>query len=1213
MASHCAISEENMDVTVSHSTDPSSAADVLKRSRSTSNSNRFNTGRYEKGEPSKSRHLNESAGTAEIVKKGGSTTNTSHYNSEHSVHDEDERNKRPRSSNNGGFLLSSTIFERSFKHRHTSHERQKSRQTKVIPKNLAKKYSNGSQMEENPPATKKESMEFENTKVTQATAVIEPIKQEFRETPNTPPNNSSVPLDTDSAHIVNLALNLSENRRNASRRVYSIPQISGGMVESLGGGSLRQHLQNQRRIPRVIPPNSNQTSHSIPALLRPSQRASSPLSVMFNTQEAQAYQYNFSSSTLARAEKARITIELMAQYRRLLHFVPPLKSNTSEKIQLGREYNPLQYIRNRKLRARISKSIDGEAQGFGGLEKVTNWVDDVAKVASFCEFQYTQDFFLPRFEGDLNDEASPTIVSPRSNSGMTPARVKRPRVDWIINPADLIADLYWLEKDHNKKLIEDRDGNTIYPSNKFTNLTPQDVQDKEAHLETFSSSPKQVFDIQMESNFPETRSSQYDPQRISESATSKARQKLRVVRDATINHGSDHRSRGRFRSRSTSSSLSLSSDMGHRRRSRGRISEDFQDHAKNLLEKQILEMIAREEKEKELALEGDKIMQSIESQKLLLNPSLKSQCHSRSSTMTSGDLKYYGLPSRPSNEIHGFVPQNLTDWRDTTSESTAPNSPQIRVAALRNSATQDVHNNNLAAVSSSALTQRSTSVVRKSIQPFQAHNHDPKIVDESKGKEKNRHRSISIARRALITSVDKRKENSLSPKKLTMERIGLDNSRVGNDIVSTGRLKVEGERLSSIRGFLRSPRNPVVRVSDFLWKKDSMLGTSSNAQVDNSDSEELPFHQHESESLRIIHGKNERRSSRENSTGASLEEKESLAQQDASLRLKNRSMLATPLECETEASHAPQNASQLMKHNLPRIDVQPAPSTEQYESLRNDQNTSGSSSNYDFKSPIVLEADASLENALDVPDRRQNTLPFIRDSSPYKNSSSKNKETKHRHPWVCDGRLALGSDVLTKREVARLRVILLGSGMRAREIQRRITTSKDVSSKGPLANADHLPLSNGSVAQDLSIEQYRCAARNISEEIQHSSLTWKATSDKFTQTSAEVLGGRITNLQSRLTESLTLMTRTATDEAEVVSRDLVMDYSLEVTHVADRITQIMRRRGARFRWLRRKGWAVLEWALIGIMWWVWFIVMIVRVFSGLVKGVIRVIKWMLWL
>jgi len=131
-------------------------------------------------------------------------------------------------------------------------------------------------------------------------------------------------FNVDSTQIVNLALNLSESRRNASRRIASTPLPQGGLGESTTGGSLRRHLQAQRRISRNISPKADRGDRATPASRTAAgARLNSPMQTSFDAYpDGGMYHYHFSASTLARAERAKVAIELMAQYRRLFYSKP---------------------------------------------------------------------------------------------------------------------------------------------------------------------------------------------------------------------------------------------------------------------------------------------------------------------------------------------------------------------------------------------------------------------------------------------------------------------------------------------------------------------------------------------------------------------------------------------------------------------------------------------------------------------------------------------------------------------------------------------------------------------------------------------------------------------------------------------------------------------------------------------------------------------------
>ena len=40
---------------------------------------------------------------------------------------------------------------------------------------------------------------------------------------------------------------------------------------------------------------------------------------------------------------------------------------------------------------------------------------------------------------------------------------------------------------------------------------------------------------------------------------------------------------------------------------------------------------------------------------------------------------------------------------------------------------------------------------------------------------------------------------------------------------------------------------------------------------------------------------------------------------------------------------------------------------------------------------------------------------------------------------------------------------------------------------------------------------------------------------------------------------------------------------------------------------------IVEWALVGVMWWLWFMVVLVRVVMGVGKGAVAAVRWLFWL
>lgn len=131
--------------------------------------------------------------------------------------------------------------------------------------------------------------------------------------------------------------------------------------------------------------------------------------------------------------------------------------------------------------------------------------------------------------------------------------------------------------------------------------------------------------------------------------------------------------------------------------------------------------------------------------------------------------------------------------------------------------------------------------------------------------------------------------------------------------------------------------------------------------------------------------------------------------------------------------------------------------------------------------------------------------------------------------------------------------------------------------------------------------------------VQASGQRWQSSADHFTGKTSLDMQNRIWNVRTRVADDLSGLTRRAADEADETSKDLALDQPLRVKHVVDIIEKMLRKRRRRFRWVRRGLWLTVEWLLVGLMWYVWFVVMILRVFFGVGRGFLAGVKWLLWL
>ncbi|KAH7327052.1 hypothetical protein BKA65DRAFT_509832 [Rhexocercosporidium sp. MPI-PUGE-AT-0058] len=1073
-------------------------------------------------------------------------------------------------------------------------------------------------------------------------------------------------LDVDSVQIVNLALNLSESRRNAQRRVIStpLPPASGGLGESFTGGSLRHHLQQQRRVSRNISPKPDRGERTMTASprLASGQRVNSPLQASFETHPDGQYQYHFSASTLARAEKAKNAIELMAQYRRLLQYVPQLKpqasekantaspsgtapgspvisaslgpsrtiSNTSSNRTLGRPYNPLQYIRNRKVRARNSRAIDGEAQGFGDLEKVSPWVDAVSHQASSEDSQTADCLMMPQFSKAADDAASP-FGSPQSTLGKShtaPVKVKRPRIDWFTNPADMIADVFWLEQDDNKKLIEDRHGQRIFPPSAELK---RPVSRRSEEAEVKNTSPKAKADDlgidmrMLDTKLPEFKSVKSEGERFPDLSTSRARQKFRDVRAAARLH---HGHSGSFRHLRSSRSRSDGSDsddsddsMPRRRVSRHSGTADSFDNGKGILEKQMREILAKEAEE--ARWENSKQRNDVAP----LKPAPKdiskvvangSGGHSRSASLvkdsrTSGQT---GSSGRASLEVPGMNGRGSMEDLNTT----APNSPSAKATMLGDrfipSIAMDLSSGRSRPTSPS---RRPLSRMRSKIRPFYERSHESGHQEEDG--------TIAASIEQDLESPDPRRR-SISPIKKVISR-ATDESQ--KSFRKSGSIR-KGKEDSGIRGLFKNTRNPVSRVSDLLWKKESSPGQghSSGFSTDESDIEETRNPQ------RATH-------SRDSSVGTPFEDADASSPHVERTSYVNGvpplpiftspfERRGRPTQMKSEDSYvAPDSRSRQLptredrrmygpnhlQDNTPRIDVQNAsptssPDTPPINNFHRDSSVSDIDSRRNSISNGVHRADARLNSILGLPGKRRNALPITGLAS-LEASHDRRPSIGSRQWSISDRSPSEHRGPMNRREIARVRALLLSSGIKAKEISRRAAELKDLRTDKEPLYGDIAEMVHENIEPVPKSQQHRLAARIISDDVQLSSQIWQESADTFVNDTVNELMSRIGSLQHRLVDDLTPMTRTAADEADEVSKDLVTSQMLKVKRIGDKIDKMTRTRRRRFRWLRRGGWVMVEWALVGIMWYVWFMVVIARVIMGVGRGIVGSVRWLFWL
>lgn len=1100
--------------------------------------------------------------------------------------------------------------------------------------------------------------------------------QDLQASPGVPsPRSSSSSMDMDSTQIVSMALNLSESRRLAQRRVSSQPmppRLAPLSTDNTVAGTLRQQLQQQRRASRGLSPRLEQgpgkrvlSNGKLPG---PIQSTSDPMGL------EGPYQYHFSNSTLARAQKAKDHMELLSQYRRVLELLPPLKANSLSKSstlsdaspftmpmslhsidatnQIGRPYDPLQYIRNRKVRARERKTIDGESQGFGDVNRVTDWVDEVAKWVATRQFRTPGSPALPPFSGaDVVSMDSPPINGSRPAGAIV--KPKRPRNDWIVDPADMLADIYWLEQDDHKRLVEDRNWKRVFPQDSEL-YRPLSRATGDPSPGAPSTSP--ALNIGMEAGSKataEAKAAKSDNESFPASTREKARQKLQELRGfhrhnpSSQNHQHDH---GLLSGKRPSTSSS--SDSEHHRRARRATHGDTD---KDILEKQMMEMMERESQDVESGttqlLEGPELkhlktrpsyMTSGAPFSASVSASVSRQHSRRDSHIVVSDVddKHNSdrsrmvspqRPSRESLEVPPFRGRRMS----LGSESSVPNSPEYRLSRRDNYFMPGIGADLSPTSSRPSSPSRNPFTKVKQIFRDRSRERTTERLQEvmHSDKEGSAESSANLAEAATLSahellSLEKpvateTRSESLGPDvKLTSRTTG--GSHRSHRKTNSIRLSDPG---AGLRNLFRGPRidsvlkSGVSKVSELLWKKESEGEDSDSSTLSSDDSD------------------NDKRQKRKEPKSLSL---------SPTASLRGRSGQGAKRE----------------KHYL---DVMPPfiPTSENKDS-NNERGSMGAplsnpashrSTRFDLLRPPRIDISVAADGAPGADDDSRV------DASDTESRLGKIKETAENESRRPSMALSIGpfgtrrtsaddiresrnfsiSEIglapkkeapLSRREVARLRALMLSSGVMAMEISRRAhqTTSistnssskvyKDVTAA--LGNRVNLPeimqlapeeQRDEIFAQSVSqVNLFPVTAHILGSAMQSSRQKWQSEAEALKhRTRVDLIDGRIEQLRTRLQLDLTAMTRTAAEEADEVSGDLVDGQRRKIQAVVDVIDKLLRRRRRRFRWVRRAGWLALEWLLVGFMWYVWFVVMIARIFLGVGRGFVNGVKWLLWL
>lgn len=1014
------------------------------------------------------------------------------------------------------------------------------------------------------------------------------------------------PLPIDPNQLVHMALNLSESRR---RDVAAGPLItpqaraaSGVQREaSLGngpGGSLRKYLNEQRQTSRNLSPGGvgGSPSRHMSRSMQRSASLANPTSVR-------------SDATYARADKARNYIELRMEYLRLLEFLPPLKldadapgnffvsannvpgsphaqltrvpSYAGKQHQLGRPYNPLQYIRNRRSRARERRTLDHASHEFAHVEEIRDWVDRVEQHSKRPGFRRDNTVTLPKLHGDHPSEVDPGQPS-------------RPHKGWVFTPEELLADAYWLEQSDNKAIIESRHGRKIFPTKDAPIpelLVPRESKEypdkrRRSWVDDIAGNPDTVL-----------------PGNESDKGSDRGRKRrlLPGFHADSPRHGKHSRRTSRLRGLDSDTSDSENES----KKGRPRIVVDTEHNTgplalqmENMLKKQAADAQAKSP----TIISPDTPNKWGRDQVDGSEPKTARDSLDVPRT-TNGFVGIdrqgsFKMPPRartnPTINLEGHG--NRSSFEDL--DSTAPNTPTFEKRFPH------------IGTDLSPPASRGASPTRKSrrskLNPFhQDHAQENKRsshletdLPEFEKQRGSRHVSEETADSAHVG-------HAILGPNAVRSLLGHRKNDSTTSLPSPDKLRRKGtdEPHSAVSRFFKGVKHEGSKVSGFVFRRDRAEG----------DDEEL--------SDRHFSG------------------------DDTDVSAKpNKSKRPTFARSITSTTAGSISTIDQEKYHLDLPTFRPAHEAEIREdgtvllpdhiSRQDRERKSDRSPRFDRLAPPKMDLErissasslASIERARSHSQERINAalsrpgkvgeggLPptALRDRQ---RSASRQALDGQRHWSIAHGNerasgQPMSREAVTQADIARVRALFLCSGIKAKEISHKAYTPRDrppefLIRAAKTAKRDLVPVPRK--------EEHVLAARLLMGELETSTNSLHSATKNFKSRTLKEITDLISELRARLDDDLMPRILNSGDQAVRITSEVAGQGPLQVKQITDEIDRMLRARRRRMRWLRSFGWMMVEWALVAVMWWLWLIVVLVgsvkRVF-GFGFGVIR---WLLWL
>nr|OQO25752.1 hypothetical protein B0A51_08664 [Rachicladosporium sp. CCFEE 5018] len=1032
------------------------------------------------------------------------------------------------------------------------------------------------------------------------------------------------PTTLDPAQLVQMALSLSESRKRHPSNTLPVPlQLSAPHSRVVSGGS---GIYGSVRSPASASYRASLSRNTPSPRHASATREQTPIHV--SEVDDENVPHDFTAGTLARAEKARRFFELANEHRRVLQVLPPLKpdakaagnfvyrttsspgyaaaeiqrvrSPTSTKHELGRQYNPLQALRNRKLRTRERRPLAIQPEMFQDTQEVQSWVDAVEAAAQRPHYRTTDDVVdLPTYYAYAPNVVDAEAETSRAHrrSGTAATATYRAENNWSVEPAELLADLYWTEKGDNKTLIENRRLQRIFSPRTNQKLEPpkQDLGDE---------SDEHVDDAAI-------KQSPND-----EGSTHKKHRPFLSL------HEADRIRRNRLAHfKRSASASSVSSGEGDKVTPLGSSPQlDYLNTGP--LQRHMQEMIAKEERGE--LKSPDLVSPDHWDSQHTAFPNLRSRAISgadkKSKPSPNGALSI-NVPPAPmkSKAADGRVEQLANEQARSSIDSTPPLTPAVTTAVP--SLTLDV----------SPATDNSPPSVHKS----RSSRFLPHFRSKSKDRNTTENRDF-----AFPSEDDRSREpsgNTIDPSRLSIESARPSHFRrhrtnesihsvtkrngLHKTVTSDGSIE---EPESAVGRFFRGGRlGELVRGEGSRFsgrlrgrEHDDMASDANSAVMSyGSDSEgsgsEAPglTSANDSEASPRTSIDRTRRNGPKLPTFRPVGARDKLAAPSG--LSKGSKGMDDPVNRQAALQRQTSRSERFAKLAPPRIDV-----SAEDDGYSTDKPTLGSPmdderrKSYGFLG-INNGRGSAMSSKISI--HEPGTMGRGGGKMPMTGLTKLQSDARRRHWSISDqaqrSRSPAKDHHVTPRDLARARTLILASGIKAQAIIHRANAPRDPppSFLAKAAAIASKPSPSGIALRD----SHMAAATLLSNHLTLTLTSFTTLSQNFASTSLPQLHTRLSDLKSLASDHLTHLVHNSSDEADAFTVRLTTEQTLRIQQVDDAVDAMLRLRRRQWRWAKRTGFKVLEWMVLGLMWGIWGVVVLINVVRKILGGIWSAGRWVL--